>query len=102
MKSTLFDRSILSTFEEALAFVGSILEASTEYSIIAKDLVGTIVLEPGFAASVRQSNVYTHLTRASTPPSASPMIGHGQPLGLFHLNCTQEGFGPEEDCAKAK
>ena len=72
LKSTLFDRSILSTFEEAIAFVGSILEASTEYSIIAKDLVGTIVLEPGFAASVRQSNVYTHLTRASTPPSASP------------------------------
>ncbi|HEY6843844.1 MAG TPA: PAS domain-containing protein, partial [Thermoanaerobaculia bacterium] len=40
----LFDRSIVSTPQEALDFIGNILESSTEYSVIAKDLDGKILL----------------------------------------------------------
>lgn len=44
MKSRLFDKSMLSTADEAVEFISSILESSTEYSIIAKSLDGTILL----------------------------------------------------------
>ncbi len=44
MKSSLLDRSILATPEQALEFVTNILESSTEYSLIATDLDGTILL----------------------------------------------------------
>src|SRR5437867_8883535 len=40
----LFDRSIVSTPQEALDFIGNILESSTEYSVIGKDLDGKILL----------------------------------------------------------
>jgi PAS domain S-box-containing protein len=44
-QSKSFDRSIIgNTPQDALDFIASILEASTEYSIIAKDLAGRIVL----------------------------------------------------------
>ena len=43
-RSKSFDRSIIGTPEEAVDFIGNILESSTEYSIIAKDLAGKIVL----------------------------------------------------------
>src|ERR1700730_5248625 len=44
LSSSLFDRSILATAQQAFEFVSNILESSTEYSIIGKDLDGTIVL----------------------------------------------------------
>src|SRR5436853_7653993 len=44
MKARLFDSSIVSTAQEALDFIASILESSTEYSIIGKDLDGKILL----------------------------------------------------------
>ena len=44
METKLFDRTIVRTTQEALEFIGNVLESSTEYSIIGKDLAGTIVL----------------------------------------------------------
>ena len=43
-KSKLFDTSILSGPQETVHFISSILESSTEYSIIGKDREGTILL----------------------------------------------------------
>ena len=40
----LFDQSILNTSEDALEFIENILDSSTEYSIIGKDLNGEILL----------------------------------------------------------
>ena len=44
MAPKLFDRSILGDAQHALEFVSGILESSTEYSVIGKDLNGLIVL----------------------------------------------------------
>ena len=44
MATKLFDSTIVSTAEEALDFIGNILESSTEYSVIGKDLEGNILL----------------------------------------------------------
>ena len=44
MKEKLFDSSIVSNPQEAVDFIGNILESSTEYSIIGKDLEGKILL----------------------------------------------------------
>src|SRR2546425_5724256 len=44
MKATLFDSSILATAQQAVEFVSNILESSTEYSVIGKDLDGQILL----------------------------------------------------------
>ena len=44
MRTSLFDRSILATAQQAVEFVSNILEASTEYSVIGKDLDGKILL----------------------------------------------------------
>ena len=44
MATKSFDTTILSNADEALEFIGNILESSTEYSIVAKDLEGTILL----------------------------------------------------------
>jgi PAS domain-containing protein len=43
-KARLFDSSIIGTPQEAVEFITNILESSTEYSVIAKDLTGKIVL----------------------------------------------------------
>lgn len=43
-KSRLFDNSIVGTPEEAVDFITNILESSTEYSVIGKDLDGKILL----------------------------------------------------------
>ena len=43
-KPRLFDNSIVSTAQEALDFITNILESSTEYSVIGKDLDGKILL----------------------------------------------------------
>jgi PAS domain S-box-containing protein len=43
-KSRLFDSSIVGTASEAVDFITNILESSTEYSVIAKDLEGNILL----------------------------------------------------------
>jgi PAS domain S-box-containing protein len=40
----LFDSSLVSTAQEAVDFITNILESSTEYSVIAKDLTGKILL----------------------------------------------------------
>src|SRR5437879_1752624 len=44
MKPGLFDSSILATAQQAVEFVSNILESSTEYSVIGKDLDGKILL----------------------------------------------------------
>src|SRR5216684_886221 len=44
MATKLFDASIVGSAEQALDFIGNILESSTEYSIIGKDLNGKILL----------------------------------------------------------
>ena len=44
MRSRLFDSSILATAQQAVEFVSNILESSTEYSLIGKDLDGKILL----------------------------------------------------------
>jgi PAS domain S-box-containing protein len=44
LKTSLFDVSILATAQQAVEFVSSILESSTEYSVIGKDLDGKILL----------------------------------------------------------
>src|SRR6201997_2258006 len=44
MATKLFDSAIMGTTEQALDFIGNILESSTEYSIIGKELDGTILL----------------------------------------------------------
>jgi PAS domain S-box-containing protein len=44
MSTKLFDSRIVGTGTQALDFIGNILESSTEYSIIGKDLDGTILL----------------------------------------------------------
>jgi PAS domain S-box-containing protein len=43
-KARLFDSSIVGTAQEAVDFITNILESSTEYSMIAKDLTGKILL----------------------------------------------------------
>ena len=44
MNTKLFDRTIISEAGEAMDFMANVLEASTEYSIIGKDLEGKILL----------------------------------------------------------
>lgn len=44
MLTPLYDNSIVGTSEQALDFIGNILESSTEYSIVGKDLDGKILL----------------------------------------------------------
>ena len=44
MNTKLFDSSIISTAEQAVEFIGNILESSTEYSILGEDLDGKILL----------------------------------------------------------
>src|SRR2546427_3138342 len=44
MKTKLFDNNIVGTSEVAVDFIANILESSTEYSIIGKDLDGKILL----------------------------------------------------------
>src|ERR1700676_5447351 len=43
-KVKLFDSSIVNTAQQAVDFITNILESSTEYSVIAKDLEGKIIL----------------------------------------------------------
>ena len=44
MATKLFDSTIVCTAEQAVEFVGNIIESSTEYSVIGKDLDGKILL----------------------------------------------------------
>src|SRR5258708_13515549 len=44
MRTKLFDSTIVGTAEEALGFIGNILESSMEYSVVGKDLEGKILL----------------------------------------------------------
>lgn len=44
MKSRLFDSTVIREAREATDFMANVLEASTEYSIIGKDLEGRILL----------------------------------------------------------
>src|SRR5688572_14998144 len=44
MNTKLFDSAIVSNPQEAVDFIGNILESSTEYSVIGKDLDGRILL----------------------------------------------------------
>src|SRR5436190_1300209 len=44
MTSQLFDSAMLGSLQDSLEFITNILQSSTEYSIIGKDLDGTIVL----------------------------------------------------------
>lgn len=44
MTTKLFDPAIVGTAKQALDFIGNILESSTDYSIVGKDLDGRIRL----------------------------------------------------------
>ena len=44
MTTKLFDSTLVGTGEQAIEFIGNILESSTEYSVIGKDLDGKILL----------------------------------------------------------
>src|SRR5574337_1218247 len=44
MKTKLFDSAVIREAQEAMDFMANVLEASTEYSIIGKDLQGKILL----------------------------------------------------------
>jgi PAS domain S-box-containing protein len=44
LNATLFDSTVMREAQEATEFLGNVLEASTEYSIIGKDIDGKIVL----------------------------------------------------------
>jgi PAS domain S-box-containing protein len=44
MQTRFFDASLLSATQDPLAFISSILESSTEYSIVATDAEGGILL----------------------------------------------------------
>jgi PAS domain S-box-containing protein len=44
MKTKLFDSSVITSAKDAAEFMGNVLEASTEYSVIGKDLDGRILL----------------------------------------------------------
>ena len=44
MKTKLFDSTFVGTAQDAVDFITNILESSTEYSVIAKDLEGKILL----------------------------------------------------------
>ena len=44
MATKLFDTSLMGGAQKALDFIGNVLEASTEYSVIGKDLAGKILL----------------------------------------------------------
>jgi len=46
MKAKLFDSAIVSNAQEAVDFIGNILESSTEYCVIGKDLEGKILPRP--------------------------------------------------------
>jgi hypothetical protein len=52
-RARLFDGSIVGTAQEAVDFITNILESSTEYSVIAKDLTGKILLWNEGAAPLR-------------------------------------------------
>src|SRR5690242_21118921 len=44
MATKLFDSSLVGGAQKALDFIGNVLESSTEYSVIGKDLQGKILL----------------------------------------------------------
>jgi hypothetical protein len=44
LKGTLFDSTVMREAQEAMDFLANVLESSTEYSIIGKDLDGKILL----------------------------------------------------------
>ena len=44
MATTLFDSTVIREAQEAMDFMANVLESSTEYSIIGKDLDGKILL----------------------------------------------------------
>jgi len=44
VRSSLFDSSILATAQQAVEFISNILESSTDYSVMGKDLDGKILL----------------------------------------------------------
>lgn len=68
MKARLFDSSIVSTAQEALDFIGNILESSTEYSVIGKDprgkAIGFLLIskdishELRFAEEIRKTTLF--------------------------------------------
>ena len=61
MNTKLFDRLLIGPGEQALDFIGNILEASTEYSIIGKEVQPdcVYVLPPNRDMSIRHSVVTT-------------------------------------------
>jgi len=57
-KARLFDNAIVGNAQEAVDFITNVLESSTEYSVIGKDLEGKILLwneaRAGFTATSRK------------------------------------------------
>ncbi len=57
MKAKLFDGAIVGNAQEAMDFIGNILESSTEYSMIGKDLDGKILLSTGRGYVIQSDRV---------------------------------------------
>jgi PAS domain S-box-containing protein len=79
MRSNLFDSSILATAQQAVEFVSNILESSTEYSLIGKDMEGKILLwnegarrMHGYSAEevVGKLNSEVYTLRKTSPPES--------------------------------
>lgn len=81
MATKLFDSTIVGTAKQALDFIGNILESSTEYSIIGKNLDGKILLW----------NEGARRTMAISQRTEPMMTGHEEPdweypAGLFYFD----------------
>jgi hypothetical protein len=64
MGAKFFDNTLIGSAEQALEFIGKVLESSTEYSVIGKDLEGKILLRNEGACTAACSSQKTSPTRA--------------------------------------
>ncbi len=100
MRSSLFDGSILATAQQAVEFVSNILESSTEYSVIGKDLDGKILLWNegarrmyGYAAEEVVGKLNSEVLH--TPEDAATVAGDGPgPARLIALRGAGSGITP--------
>ena len=74
MTTKLFDHKIASSEEQALDFIGNILESSTEYSIIGKDLELMVYLFRAFGYSQRREPYASPGEPASLPPRRATIL----------------------------
>src|SRR5690348_12526054 len=122
MAAKFFDGTILGSANEALDFISNILESSTEYSIIGKDLEGNILLwnegarrmygyqaeevvgkansailhTPEDVASGKPREMMEAALRDGNVPPAEPMDWFSNPFPAA-LTTFTDGTGPTDD-----